>query len=192
MIFSKKFNIFLVSFLLLGIIMAVTPEQKDKLNPPKDWMENSLVHEVSVVLLAEWLVTAKKDFVVADLRTLKKTFSIPGAVDIKKNEELLDLSREKKIVILADSQDESVKASRFLNYNKYHSYILSGDWSLEVLNPKAPTESNEDLWATYQKRVAVANFLTGKNTDSVPTLVAPTPIGAPVMKKKASSGGGGC
>lgn len=191
MIFSKKFNIFLVSFFLLGIIMAVTPEQKDKLNPPKDWMENSLVHEVSVVLLSDWLVTVKKDFVVADLRTLKKTFSIPGAVEIKKNEELLDFPREKKVVVLADSQDESVKTSRFLNYHGYHSYILTGDWNADVLNPIAPTESNEDQWATYQKRVAVANFLTGKAVDSVPSAV-PTATATPVKKKKSSGGGGGC
>ncbi len=163
--------------------------------------------KVTVTDLADWLIQAKADFELVDLRSEEKynEYSIPNSQSIPLEQlPASDLMRNQKIVLFSDDNIDAAKAWFILKSKNYKGvYILDGGleaWKENVLFPKAPINGSEKDMAQFEKMKEVAKYFGGQaQTDSSMTetkqqitLPAPTlsttNVTVPKGKKKKREG----
>ena len=163
--------------------------------------------KVSVTDLADWLIQAKADFELVDLRSEEKysEYTIPNSQCIPLEQlPASDLLRNQKIILFSDDNIDAAKAWFILKSKNYKGvYILDGGleaWSENVLFPKAPVNGSDKEIAQFDKMKEVAKHFGGQaQTDStvtetkqqikLPTLnVNSSDVIAPKGKKKKREG----
>lgn len=166
------------------------------------------VDHVTVQDLADWIIQAKMDFKLIDIRTEQEynEYHIPNSENITMTSlEKADIQKSEKIVIYSEGGIHSAQAWMLLKAKGYKGvYILFGgleDWKDQILFPKLPETATPDQVAKFEKTKEISKFFGG--TPSVggsadvktetPKMEMPkldnqsgnkTPDGAPKKKKE--------
>ena len=133
--------------------------------------------KVSVIDLADWIIKAKSDFELVDLRSEEKynEYTIPNSRCVPLPQiSSSELLRNQKIVLFSDDDVTASQAWFILKSKGYKGvYILDGGldaWKEKVLFPKAPINGNEKEVAQFEKMKEVAKYFGGQaQTDSSAT-----------------------
>ncbi|MCF8241259.1 MAG: rhodanese-like domain-containing protein [Melioribacteraceae bacterium] len=192
--------------ILLGLFAAFAGDPFDntytKINTKEialDAMNNS--DKVDVRELAEWLIEAKADFRLIDLRTEEKfnEYFIPSAANIQPAELMnANLMRNEKIVLYADENTTAAQAWFLLKSKDYKAvYILEGGldmWKDKVLFPKLASDADAEEKMEFAKFSEVSKFFGGmpqtgleeidKAEQKLPELKLPASTTLDIPKKK--------
>jgi len=123
---------------------------------------------VSVEDLASWLIEARQDFVLIDIRSasdfesghIAEARNIPIA-QLVTEESLADLPTDRKIVVYSTGSENAAKASTLLRiagldahvvtggYNAWHQRILNPDITAEELDGESPQVSAQRTYSCY-------------------------------------------
>ncbi len=130
--------------------------------------------KVSVTDLADWIIKAKSDFELVDLRSEEKysEYTIPNARCIPLPQiSSSELLRNQKIVLFSDDDITASQAWFILKTKGYKGvYILDGGldaWKEKVLFPKAPVNGSKEAQMQFEKMKEVAKYFGGQaQTDS--------------------------
>jgi sulfur-carrier protein adenylyltransferase/sulfurtransferase len=157
-----------------------TVKDQDKINP---------------ITLADWLIKAKLDFSLIDLRPEKEyeEYNIPGSINIK-IEDLLnsDLKRNQKILLYGNNDISSAQAWFILKSSGYKGvYILNGgmnSWKNEILYPKRSVNLSPEDSLKFEKIKEISLHFGGspqiQNSGSTSDLIiSPPPKVVPGLPK---------
>ncbi|MBK7630118.1 MAG: rhodanese-like domain-containing protein [Ignavibacteriales bacterium] len=133
--------------------------------------------KVLVTDLADWIIKAKADYELVDLRSEEKysEYTIPNSQCIPIAQlPQSELFRNQKIVLFSDDNIDAAKAWFILKSKGYKGvYILDGGldvWKEKVLFPKTPINGSEKEIAQFEKMKEVATYFGGQaQTDSSST-----------------------
>ncbi len=199
---SKKMAL---AALLLGIIALLigNPNNKNVIPVNAKELSYSIVianDKINVVVLADWLIKEKKDFVLVDLRTEKEfsEYCIPGSQNIA-IEDLLtsELKRNEKIVLYGANDIAASQAWFILKSSGYKgAFILDGgmnSWKNEILFPKLAINASPEQINAFEKIKQVSLYFGGKpqliSTAGSESIVS-QPTSLQVMPKIAAPAGG--
>jgi len=138
--------------------------------------------KISVNDLADWIIKAKADFELIDLRSAEKynEYAIPNSqcIPLVQLPEA-DLLRNQKIIFYSDDDVAASQAWFILKSKGYKGvYILDGGlnaWKEKVLFPKAPINGSKDELAQFEKMKEVSKYFGGQaQTDSSVTELTPS------------------
>ena len=141
---------------------------------------------VTVQQLAEWIVEARQDYQLIDIRDsqsyqdghLKGAVSLPLAV-LTTADSLNKLSDSMKIIVYSNGSENAAKAAVMLRLLGLNSYLLSGGynaWQQQVLNPDIPVQAVDDEAPQVALQRAIACHFKGA------TAQAPAMAAKPVKK----------
>ena len=127
------------------------------------------VDHVTVQELADWIIQAKMDFKLIDLRTEQEfnEYHIPNSVNITLTGlEKTDIPKTEKIVLYSEGGIHSAQAWMLLKAKGYKGvYILFGgldDWKDQILFPKLSETATPEQIAKFEKTKEVSKFFGGK------------------------------
>ena len=196
---------------LLGAIAVVgEPNMGDRvtLNTRElSGIVESKVDHVTALELADWIIQARADYRLIDLREPSdfQTYHIPTAESVSLTQ-LTDypLRRNEKIVLYSDGGIHSAQAWMLLKARDYKAaYMLLGgldSWKDEVLFPAARGDGSQEDTAAFERLVYVSKFFGGgpRSGDAatyeqrevvMPKVEMPTPpASAPKKTKKRREG----
>ena len=161
------------------------------------------VDHITAEELADWIIKAKADYKLIDLRDEKsfEEYHIPGAFN-KKITELNDgeLFRNEKIILYSDGGIHAAQAWFLLKARGFKSvYTLLGgieEWKDEILFPVIPDNLTGEETSKYEKKKEISKFFggtpqTGSETETsikpdikLPKLEMPSSVPSTTVKKK--------
>lgn len=119
--------------------------------------------------LADWIIKAKYDYRLIDLRDsdIYGSYNIPGSENIPIRELFnSDLMRNENIILYSDDEAVSSQGWFLLKADKFKSvYILEGGltcWKDQVLFPKLPADPTKEQLALFEKKKEVSKFFGGQ------------------------------
>lgn len=125
--------------------------------------------KVDVTNLADWIIQAKADFELVDLRSKEKfnEYAIPNAQSIPLVQlPEADLLRNQKIIFYADDDIAASQAWFIFKSKGYKAvYILDGgmnSWKEKVLFPKEPINASDEQLALFEKMKEVSKYFGGQ------------------------------
>lgn len=197
---------------VLGFIAIFAGSPYDSSTAKMNTKELALIVEteadhISAAELADWIIKAKADYKLIDLRDDKsfEAYRIPGAVN-KKITELNDgdLFRNEKIILYSEGGIHAAQAWFLLKAKGYKAvYTLLGgidEWKDEILFPVIPDNLNADEISKYEKKKEVSKFFGGtpqtgsepetslKSDIKLPKLEMPSAVPSTILKKKKKEG----
>lgn len=123
---------------------------------------------VDVVVLADWLIKKKSDFVLIDLRdeSKYKEYNIPSSINVLLSEITnLEYHKTQKIIIYSDDDLQTGQIWVILKSKNYKSvYLLSGglnEWKEKILFPKIPENATAEEKVKYAKIIEVCKYFGG-------------------------------
>ena len=161
-------------------------------------------HSINADDLAEWIIKAKYDYRLVDLRNSEKynEYNIPGSENIPiRNIIDSDLMRNEKIVLYSDEETIAAQGWFLLKADSYKNvYILEGGmkcWKDQVLFPKLPADPTKEQLALFEKKKEVCKFFGGQPQfggeeqikQETPKLKAPPKVTVTTKRKKKSREG---
>lgn len=168
----------------------------------------SSIEEENIIapeFLADWIIQAKLDFRLIDLRIPEKynTYNIPGSENVPVYEILnVDLSRNEKFLLYSDDEKLSAQAWFLLKADDYKNvYLLKGGmegWKTNVLFPSLISGATPEQIQAFEKMKEVSKYFEGqpqignsKNAmkNETPILKSPPKIDIIIKKKKRSREG---
>ena len=126
------------------------------------------VDHVSVQDLADWIILAKMDFKLIDLRTEQEynEYHIPNSENVALTAlEKTSIPKTEKIVLYSEGGIHSAQAWMLLKAKGYKGvYILFGgleDWKEQILFPKLSETATPEQIAKFEKTKEVSKFFGG-------------------------------
>lgn len=150
---------------------------------------------ITVGQLANWLIEARGDFVLVDVRTsadfekgqIRDAISLPIA-QLVTAETLESLARDRKIVVYSNGSENAAKAEVMLRLAGFDAHLLAGGynaWQQQILNPDISAEEldGESLQVSAQR--AYSCYFVGERSGSAQTRRSDKPFVPPVIIETA-------
>lgn len=158
-------------------------------------MVEKQVDHVSAEELADWIIQARADYRLVDLRTENEfnAYHIPGAENIPLAQLMTaDLQRNEKLVLYSAGGIHSAQAWLLLQARGYKSvYMLFGgldEWKEKILFPQIPADATAEQIKQYEKSKEVCKYFGGTpQSGAVETTVAKPDM--PTLSLPSGSGG---